>query len=551
MEYKYEQFIDRIYKDLYKDTTVEKSSNKNDSKYETIKKYLERLENIDKKVRTSKYNGMDLLKKLYYDKYIVKEENIPESYFENQKKIALDRGYGHIEITDNERKQMIENIINDQKKSLDIWLDYLNSEDSIYPEWFKYYVFQGMVRLGSYNKETCTFNKRTKNTVNIFIELNREALALIYDNLCKYLEKEKLTDETLNRLLNNGSFSKIYAYMIKKLDEQKKEILDTEGIWIKYDKGSNPEALVKSLEGKGTGWCTAGIETARTQLQNGDFHVYYTKDSTGEYSQPRIAIRMENDRIGEIRGINKHQNLEPEMKKVVEEKIKEFPDRDKYKKKVSDMEKLTKIYDEYKTRELTEEEIRFLYEIDNKIDGFGYQKDPRIKEILEKRNYKKDLSRVFRCNEDEISNNKQDVLDGKKLVYFYGSLNLSGLTNAYGLVLPETIRGDLFLERLISANGLILPKNIGRSLDLNNLTNAKGLVLPQNIGCTLNLSDLTSAEGLVLPKNIGINLFLDNLKSLDGVIVPKDFEYGKFYSNYITMQNLIDKSMENNYKKTN
>ena len=38
--------------------------------------------------------------------------------------------------------------------------------------------------------------------------------------------------------------------------------------------------LVKSLEGKGTGWCTAGIETARWQLQGGDFHVYYTKDKT-------------------------------------------------------------------------------------------------------------------------------------------------------------------------------------------------------------------------------------------------------------------------------
>ena len=53
---------------------------------------------------------------------------------------------------------------------------------------------------------------------------------------------------------------------------------------------------------------------------------------------------MENGNIGEIRGIAKDQNLEPEMEKVVEEKIKKFPDKDKYYKKVNDMKLLTNIY---------------------------------------------------------------------------------------------------------------------------------------------------------------------------------------------------------------
>jgi len=40
----------------------------------------------------------------------------------------------------------------------------------------------------------------------------------------------------------------------------------------------------------------------------------------------------------------------------------------------------------------------FLYEIDGKIEGFGYKiPDPRIKEILDKRNAKIDAPIVLGC----------------------------------------------------------------------------------------------------------------------------------------------------------
>lgn len=134
--------------------------------------------------------------------------------------------------------------------------------------------------------------------------------------------------------------------------------------------------------------------------------------------QPRIAIHMEGNSIAEVRGISEQQNLESDMEEILDKKLEEFPDRYKYKKKVNDMEKLTSIYKEYRNRNLTDNELRFLYEVDNRIDGFGYEEDPRIKEILSNRNFKKDLSIMFNCNENEISNDKQDVLDGKKIIYF-------------------------------------------------------------------------------------------------------------------------------------
>ena len=524
-EYMGESFLNRLYKDLYNSDEVVHTAINSDTKDERVRKYLERLRKVEELARDSKYNGLELLKKMYYDKYIIKEENIPESYFELQKKIALERGMGHIEITEDMKKQLTKDIINDQKSSLDTWLDYLINDDANYPEWFKYYAFQGMIRLGSYDKATRTFNKRTSSTTNIFVDLNREALALVYDDLCEVLNGKKVDDEVLQKLLVGGSFSKLYSYTLELLDKNNKDISDdTKGIWIKYNKGSEPDELVNSLKGKGTSWCTAGKETARQQLELGDFYVYYTKDSNNEYKQPRIAIRMEGNQIGEIRGINENQHLESEMEEVLEEKLKEFPDRDKYKKKVNDMKKLTDIYNEYKNRELTVEELRFLYEVDKKIEGFGYEEDPRIEEILRGRNVKEDLAKVFNCKPEQISNDVNDVLAGKEIIYFYDDLDLRNLTDAKGLKLPRHVKGDLTLVNLISNEDLVLPEAINGNLNLNGLTRAKGLRLPEIIGDSLFLNNLTSAQNIVFPKEIGGCLHLEKLTYAENLTFPETID---------------------------
>ena len=98
------------------------------------------------------------------------------------------------------------------------------------------------------------------------------------------------------------------------------------------------------------------------------------------------------DKIGEIRGIADNQNMEPEMMSILEEKLKEFPDRGEYLKKEHDMKLLTLIDKKVNNNiELTLDELKFLYEIDDQIKGFGYEEDPRIKEIKRKRKKKKRL----------------------------------------------------------------------------------------------------------------------------------------------------------------
>ena len=519
--YQGEKFLDKVYKDLHLSEIVMHTANKSDDKYQKIEKYMKRLEDVTKRV--SERDRISLIKMYYYKKYVIKEQNVPESYFRKQEKIALDRGYGHVKYDEETKKQEIEHIINEQKASLDMWLDYLFSKDTdMYPTWFKYYVFQGMLKLGFFDKEKNSYTKRTESTVKPFIELNREALSLIYSELVKVLNKESIDDKKLNELINNGSFSKLYSYAILKLDSVKDDgFKSDDGIWKKYNKGSNPEILFNDINGKGTGWCTAGgIGTASAHINGGDFHVYYTKDREGNYTKPRIAIRMEDDQIAEIRGISKDQNIEANMEKVVDKKLEEFPDRDEYKKKVKDMEMLTYIYTKYQNKgELTKNDLRFLYEIDDEITGFGYERDPRIEELLEGRNVRKDLVLIFDCKEENISLTKEEALSGN-IIYHYGYLDLSNLTSAEGLKLPNEIGGDLHLSSLISAEGLELPNKIGGFLNLFSLTSAEGLELPNKIGGFLNLFSLTSAEGLKLPDKVGESLYLNSLTSAEGLKLP-------------------------------
>lgn len=518
------KLIDRLYRDLYLSEPVlhHGRGNKYD-KFNNIKEYLEKLEEIHTKIGETERHK-EFLKKCYYAKYVINKEDIPESYYQHRKEIALERGYGHIEMNENNKKLLQQEVIENQKRSLDTWLDYFLSEDAkVYPFWAKYWAFQGMLKLGSYDKEKREFKTRSKNTVAPFCDLNREALALSIDMVNKMLEKETIEEKELEVLVKTGSFSKIYSYILNQVLNNNQNIMKINtGKWVKYNQGSDYMPLVNSLQGYNTGWCTAGESTAKIQLEGGDFYVYYTLDEKEEYKVPRIAIRMEGNKIGEIRGIAEDQNIESEMEEVIEEKLKKFPDKEEYYKKVADMKELTKIYKKHqKQEELTKEELTFLYEINGKIKGFGYQDDPRIEEIKKERGRKrKDLAYILNCDKNQIALQKDEI--DENTIYYDGNLDLDDVTNASELKLPKYIKGYLSLSGLTSAKNLVLPRSIIGCLYLNGLIDAKGLALPQNIDGSLDLRSLTSAEGLVLPQNISGNLYLGNLNSADGLILPQN-----------------------------
>jgi len=520
--------ISKVYTNLHNSDRVLRASNVSDKKRERLLKYFERLEELHNRVsETRSVNGEKLLKSFYYDLYVIKPENIPDAYFQNQVRLAKELGYGNIKLTAEAKKGMIEEVIDDQKETLDKWIEYFlyDEESKSYEMWEKYWVFQGLQSLGKYDKETGKFSKRDKTTVYPFPPVEREYIFTTLKLMEDFL-KDKKSEENIKQALSTGNFKLLYEYVIKQsFLKGEHQSNSTDGKWIKYEQGSDYNILRDSLQGYYTGWCTAAGENfAKDQLAGGDFYVYYSLDKNGEAKVPRIAIRMDGkDKIGEIRGIADNQNMEPEMMSILEEKLKEFPDKDKYLKKEHDMKLLTLIDKKVNNNiELNVDELKFLYEIDSKITGFGYRKDPRIEEIKRKRNERRDYSLIFNVKEEEVALSQEEYLNNpEKFKFCLGSIDLSSLTSAEGLVLPESIGGTIDLRSLTSAEGLVLPKSIGGGIDLDSLTSAEGLVLPESIGGGIVLRSLTSAEGLVLPESIDGNIVLRSLTSAEGLVLPE------------------------------
>ena len=519
--------ISKVYSNLHNSDRVLRASNVSDKKRERLLKYFERLEELHNKVsETKSVNGEKLLKSFYYDLYVIKPENIPDAYFQNQVRLARERGYGNIELTEEDKRRMTEEVIDDQKKSLDKWIEYFlyDEESKSYEMWEKFWVFQGLQTLGKYDKETGKFSKRDKSTVYPFPPVEREYIFTTLKLMEDFL-KDKKSEEDIKQALSTGNFKLLYEYVIKQsFLKGEHQSNSTDGKWIKYEQGSDYNILRNSLQGYYTGWCTAAGENfAKDQLAGGDFYVYYSLDENGEAKVPRIAIRMDGkDKIGEIRGIADNQNMEPEMMSILEEKLKEFPDKDKYLKKEHDMKLLTLIDKKVNNNiELNVDELKFLYEIDSKITGFGYRKDPRIEEIKRKRNERRDYSLIYNVKEEEVALSIQEWLNNpEKFKALPGSIDSLYLTSAEGLVLPQLVGGNIELRSLASAEGLVLPKSIGGDIDLRSLTSAEGLVLPQHVR-GINLSSLTSAEDLVLPQLVGGDIDLRSLASAEGLVLPE------------------------------
>lgn len=370
---------------------------------------------------------LERIKQYYRNEYVIKAEDVPESAFLLEQKIARQLGHGTIEITDDFKQKKTEQIIGDQIQSLDKWLDYLSSPDATYPTWAKYWAFKAILTMGKFEKqeneithaESGQFQKRTKDTVASFPPLNPKALAMAIGAMVEKTEKKeiksvskKLTFEQFSQLLATESFSKLYAQFLIEMPEYSTEGLqETRGEWVKYNQGdeSAPDRLVKSLEGHPLEWCTANINTAKVHLQGGDFYIYYSINQAGEAVIPRLAIRMDSNGIAEVRGIAPDQNIDPYIADIAQQKLNEFPDGQVYEKKSADMKRLTQLEEKNsKKQELTKEDLLFLYEINNPINGFGYQKDPRIKEIIETRNSREDAPIVLECQPEEIAWGKDE-----------------------------------------------------------------------------------------------------------------------------------------------
>lgn len=389
-----------------------------------VQNYFGRFKEIlDRPDPAKKEQGLTALKQVLHKKFVINEEGIPESYWEGIRRIARERGQGaDLEQVDWEmlKHQTADGLIADQRASLDVWIDYLSSSDAPYPDWLKYFAVRSILNMGEYDKEKKKFIKRSKGTVKPYPDINREALALVLDALQKKIAGEETDEqsEEFQKLLQTENFAKLYAHAIEECTPASQEQLEsTAGRWVMYPQGSDHILLASSIQGHGTGWCTAGESTAKAQLEQGNFHVYYSNDANGNPTIPRAAIRMKDGNIAEVRGIAEQQNLDASIAPVVEKKLQEFPDGKAYNKKVSDMKHLTAIERKHQAEEpLTKDDVSLLYEINAPIEGFGYEKDPRIAEIRShrKQSIENDMYIFFGdesgpCRPDQIAHHPSEI----------------------------------------------------------------------------------------------------------------------------------------------
>jgi hypothetical protein len=420
-----------------KRTEIRSGKTVSENPAERIENYLNRFKEIlDRTDPEKRQQGIQALKKILYKQLVIKPENIPLDYFlDQEQRIAEQQGHGRSEPSKNWKESKTKEIQEGQKRSLDAWIDYLSSPDALYPDWAKYWAFRSMTQMGGYNKKEGRYGKRTETSAQPFPTLNIACLAKTIDVIQKNLALQGLDKENPERLkkekelmyaLNHDSeyralvstenFVRLYTYALEQFSGMSfKHLENIAGKWKTYPKGSDPRELYDSLQGYPLEWCTAtNIETARTQLQGGDFHVYYSQDENAFSVIPRVAIRMTGNSISEIRGIEKDQNIDQFIQPVIDEKLDAFGNEGKqYLKKSEDMKQLTAITEKHRAGlSLTKEDLLFVYQVNNTIQGFGYQDDPRIAEILSNRDTQSDVELLYDVDFNNIGKKELECIYG-------------------------------------------------------------------------------------------------------------------------------------------
>lgn len=122
------------------------------------------------------------------DQLIISPEDITDDYWQTQEQILRDNGQGHT-LSDYEKRILAEDIQKSQRESLKSWSDYLGSEESPYPMWFKVYAWDGMSKMGVFDKEKQQFAKRDKRTVAPYPKLNPAVLAKVYGTISDFYDQ--------------------------------------------------------------------------------------------------------------------------------------------------------------------------------------------------------------------------------------------------------------------------------------------------------------------------------------------------------------------------
>ena len=104
---------------------------------------------------------------------------------------------------------------------------------------------------------------------------------------------------------------------------------------------------------------------------------------------------------------------------------------------------------------LSDEGLRFLYEIDSSIYKNSKIMNTMYERIIIKRNRKEDLAYLFNCSEDMISIDKDNVLGNQ--IYYDGYTFVYNGNN--GIIIPKATK-ELYLNGVEDIKGIVIPEGV-------------------------------------------------------------------------------------------
>ena len=216
---------------------------------------------------------------------LVQTEDITESTWRSIQRDNRNHGGGDIELTPDLKEMAAQQYRDVQADELEDIATYLSADNCPYPRWYKIYVWNGLTSLSRKTKNGedgfPVLQKRDKTTTAGFPKLNPAAIAKVYDDITGYYDMETdakeasgstdETDETIDKLVKNGSFAKLYSYELSRMTnivEVPEKTEDIHGEWAEYDL-DHVDEITEAAEG--TPWCIVSPAVARNYLKYGEY----------------------------------------------------------------------------------------------------------------------------------------------------------------------------------------------------------------------------------------------------------------------------------------
>lgn len=296
--------------------------------------------------------------------YLASFENNTEKTTLEKEKEFLD---GQVEELLDNVPEYVEQNLRDQ---LEDWSNYLGGDETEYPTWFKLWVWDGMTRLGGYNTETGTFDKRSKETLHTYPPLDKESVEDVYHLLNEYhnspenFDGDGLDEKDVAKYNFNALYSHFMNKHIVPTPEYGEEI---HGEWTEYREGQEEEVAKAA---NGTGWCVVSPTKAKEYLEKGTF-TFLHLENPHNFDEPDYhacaSIRTEGGKVEEISGRRpgSGQMLEDALVETVEKKVLSMPGGEEYREAFKDRKELIRLC--HKKEELTVPELEFVYEVNHQI----------------------------------------------------------------------------------------------------------------------------------------------------------------------------------------